>query len=173
MWGVGLVVCLWCMTSSTYAGTEGTTAKAVITATDTGAAVLGEISFVERGVGVEATAHLAGVPAGTHGFHVHENGSCADAGAAAGGHFNPDHREHGLLPKDGLEGAHAGDLGNITIDTDGSGDYSAFLKGLSLSEGKYNIAGKTVILHEKADNFGQPVGNAGGRIGCGIIEIIE
>jgi len=159
------------MASLAYAGAEGKTVKAVITATDAGAAVLGEVNFVEKGGGVEATAHLAGVPAGMHGFHVHENGSCADAGGAAGGHFNPDRHEHGFLPKDGLEGAHAGDLGNITIADDGSGDYSAFLKGLSLSEGKYNITGKAVILHEKADNFGQPTGNAGGRIGCGIIEI--
>lgn len=34
---------------------------------------------------VEATAHLAGVPEGIHGFHVHENGSCEEAGKAAGG----------------------------------------------------------------------------------------
>jgi Cu-Zn family superoxide dismutase len=26
-----------------------------------------------------------------------------------------------------------------------------------------------VILHEKEDDFGQPTGNAGGRIGCGVI----
>lgn len=172
-WGAGFGACLWCMASLAYAGVEGTTARAVITATDAGAAVLGEVNFVEKGDGVEATADLVGVPAGTHGFHVHENGSCADAGAAAGGHFNPDRREHGLLPKDGLEGAHAGDLGNITIADDGSGDYSAFLKGLSLSESKYTITGKAVILHEKADNFGQPSGNAGGRIGCGIIEAVQ
>ena len=171
IWRAGLGACLWCMTSLAYAGAEGKTAKAVITATDAGAAVLGEVNFVEKGEGVEATAHLAGVLAGMHGFHVHENGSCADAGQAAGAHFNPDSHEHGLLAKDGLAGAHAGDLGNITINADGSGDYSDFLKGLNLSEGKYNITGKAVILHEKVDDFGQPTGNAGGRIGCGIIEI--
>ena len=172
VWGAGLGVCLWCVASLAYAA-EGTTAKAVLTATDAGAAVFGEVHFTQKENGVEATADLAGTPAGTRGFHVHENGSCAEAGAAAGGHFNPDRHEHGLLPKDGLEGAHAGDMGNITIAEDGSGDYSAFLKGLSLSEGRYNIMGKAVILHEKADNFGQPTGNAGGRIGCGIIEIIK
>lgn len=169
IWGAGLGACLWCMASLVYAGAQEKAAKTVITATDAGGAVLGEVNFVEKGSGVEVTARLAGVPAGMHGFHVHENGSCAEAGQAAGGHFNPDSHQHGLLAKDGLEGAHAGDLGNITIADDGSGDYSAFLKGLSLSEGKYNITGKAVILHEKADDFGQPTGNAGGRIGCGII----
>ena len=173
IWGAGLGACLWCMASLAYAGTQGKTAKVVITATDAGAAVLGEVNFVENGDGVEATAHLAGVSAGMHGFHVHENGSCEEAGKAAGGHFNPDQVQHGDLHKDGFGKAHAGDLGNITIDADGSGDYSAFLKGLSLSAGKYNIVGKAVILHEKVDDFGQPTGNAGGRIGCGIIEITK
>jgi hypothetical protein len=28
-----------------------------------------------------------------------------------------------------------------------------------------------VVLHEKADDFGQPTGNAGGRIGCGTIQL--
>ncbi len=173
IWSAGLGACLWCMASLAYAQTQEKTATAVLTATDAGAAVFGEVEFTEKGGGVQVETRLAGVPAGTHGFHVHENGSCADAGAAAGGHFNPGHREHGLLTKDGLENVHAGDMGNITIADDGGGVYSAFLKGLSLTEGKYNIAGKAVILHEKEDNFGQPVGNAGGRIGCGIITLQE
>jgi Cu-Zn family superoxide dismutase len=31
------------------------------------------------------------------------------------------------------------------------------------------VAGRAFVLHEKADDFGQPVGNAGSRIGCGPI----
>ena len=173
IWTAGMGMCLWCMASFVYAQAGEKTAKAVITATDAGAAVFGEVEFMEKGGGVQVTTRLTGVPAGTHGFHVHENGSCADAGQAAGGHFNPDHREHGLLTKDGLENVHAGDMGNITIADDSSGVYSAFLKGVSLTEGKYNITGKAVILHEKVDDFGQPTGNAGGRIGCGIITLQE
>ncbi|MBI3291414.1 MAG: superoxide dismutase family protein, partial [Elusimicrobia bacterium] len=41
----------------------------------------------------------------------------------------------------------------------------------SLSGSKYAVGGRAVIVHEKADDFGQPVGNAGGRIGCGLIVI--
>jgi Cu-Zn family superoxide dismutase len=26
-------------------------------------------------------------------------------------------------------------------------------------------------VHEKADDFGQPTGNAGGRVGCGVIAV--
>ncbi len=168
---VGFGVCWWGMASWAYAAIEEKTATAIITTTTAAVAVLGEVHFTEKEDGVQVAAHLTAVPAGNHGFHIHENGACADSGKAAGGHFNPDNHQHGLLTKDSLEGAHAGDLGNITINADGSGDYSEFIKGLSLSGGKYNIVGKAVIVHEKPDDFGQPTGNAGGRIGCGIIEI--
>jgi Cu-Zn family superoxide dismutase len=34
-----------------------------------------------------------------------------------------------------------------------------------------NVVGKSVIIHEKADDFtSQPSGNAGGRISCGVIK---
>ncbi|HAJ61768.1 MAG TPA: superoxide dismutase family protein, partial [Cyanobacteria bacterium UBA8543] len=92
-----------------------------------------------------------------------------DKGNAAKGHFNPDKVKHGFLPKDGFQNAHAGDFGNITISSDGKGTLSETVPGLTLSGPKYAIKGLSVILHEKADDFGQPLGNAGGRIGCGII----
>lgn len=154
-------------------GTTKITAKAVIKGTQPESAVIGRVDFTQKQDGVKVIAHLLNVPAGQHGFHVHENGSCDEAGQAAGGHFNPDQAQHGLLSRDGFQAAHAGDLGNIAIDDDDSGYYAEVLKGLSLSEGKYNIIGKAVILHEKPDDFGQPTGNAGGRIGCGIIEAVE
>ena len=113
---------------------------------------------------------MANVPPGKHGFHVHENGSCAEMGKAAGGHFNPDHVQHGFLPKDGYMNAQAGDMGNIEVGTDGTGILKLFMPGLTLKDGKYAVTGKSVILHEKEDDFSQPVGNAGSRIGCGIIK---
>ncbi len=149
------------------------TAKAIIKGTQPDSPIIGRVDLTQKSDGVKVIAHLLNAPAGQHGFHVHENGSCAEAGTAAGGHFNPDQVQHGLLSKDSFKAAHAGDLGNVTIDADGSGYYSEMLKGLNLSEGKYNIAGKAVILHEKVDDFGQPTGNAGGRIGCGIITLLE
>lgn len=146
--------------------------KAVITGTTPDSKIEGWVSLVEVPEGLKVEAEVKNVAvAGKHGFHIHENGSCDDEGKAAGGHFNPDGVQHGLLEKDGHEHSHAGDLGNIDILEDGTGKLSEILPGLSLSEGKYNVIGKSVILHEKEDDFGQPTGNAGGRIGCGIIEI--
>jgi Cu-Zn family superoxide dismutase len=112
---------------------------------------------------------VANVPPGQHGLHIHQFGSCADAGKAAGGHYNPASAPHGYLPKDGLTHAHAGDFGNIQISADGAGTLELVIPNLSLNAGPYPVAGRTVIVHEQMDDFGQPTGNAGGRIACGPI----
>lgn len=145
-------------------------AHATIKGTTEGSPIKGEISFNETKDGVIIDAEVFDVPnPGLHGFHVHEKGSCDEEGKAAGGHYNPDNVEHGDMVHNGHMNAHAGDMGNITIDDKGHGTYTALLPGLTLTGEKYNISGLAVILHEKADDFGQPTGNAGGRIGCGVI----
>lgn len=94
------------------------------------------------------------------GFHIHEGGSCSgndeDPFMDAGPHYNPHDCEHPC---------HAGDLPPLF----GNGGFAltAFLTDrFSVRE----IIGKTVILHERPDDFtGQPSGNAGRRIACGVI----
>ena len=144
-------------------------AEAVLKGTAENSPIRGKVLFNEANGELKVTAEVSGATPGTHGFHIHENGSCDEAGKAAGGHFNPDKVKHGLLSKEGFAGAHAGDLGNIEIGPDGKGKLETSIGGLTLGDGKYGIAGKSVILHEKMDNFGQPTGNAGGRIACGVI----
>lgn len=131
----------------------------------------GTVKLEDTPAGLKVSAQLSGIPAGPHGFHIHEFGSCADTGKAAGGHYNPMSMPHGFVVKDGLKKAHAGDLGNITADASGNAVLEAVIPDVKLSGGAYTIGGRAVILHEKADDFGQPVGNAGGRIGCGLIVI--
>lgn len=144
--------------------------KAVITGTSADSKVAGEVDLTEEKDGLMVMVNVTGAPAGKHGIHFHENGSCADGGKAAGGHFNPDNVMHGFMPKDGLMHAHVGDMGNIDVGEDGKGSLHIVLPGVTLEQGKYAVKGKSVILHEKADDFSQPTGNAGARIGCGIIE---
>ena len=146
------------------------TAEADVRGTAEGSAISGKAVLTDTDKGLKIAVDFQNVPAGTHGFHIHENGSCDDAGKAAGGHYNPDASPHGLLVKDGFEHAHAGDFGNVEIGPDGSGHAEMLLPGLTVSGGKYNVSGKAFILHEKADDFGQPTGSAGGRIACGQIQ---
>jgi Cu-Zn family superoxide dismutase len=145
------------------------TGRVVIRGTSEGSSVSGTATVAETPEGLTVSIHVAGVTPGQHGWHIHQFGSCDDAGNAAGGHYNPDGVPHGFLPKDGLAKAHPGDLGNIEVGSDGSGSLTVTLPSVTLSSGKYNVAGRAIILHEKVDDFGQPTGNAGGRIGCGSI----
>ncbi len=142
---------------------------ALLTATQQGSSVNGQVTLNETPTGLEVDVKIANVPPGKHGFHIHEKGDCSDQGKAAGGHYNPDGVAHGMVMKDGFQHAHAGDFGNIEVGPDGTGTLKMVIPGLNLTGEKYNVEGKAVILHEKEDDFGQPTGNAGGRIGCGVI----
>lgn len=148
-------------------------AIAIIRGTADDSPISGTAMFESGDGGVQMTVQVANVPAGKHGFHIHEFGNCADLGNAAGSHYNPDGTAHGYLPDTGMEAAHAGDFGNIEVDSDGTGMLQLKIPGLRITGGQYNVAGRAVILHEKEDDFGQPLGNAGGRIGCGSIIVVE
>ena len=150
-----------------------TLGKVTIKGTAPESKIYGEMVLVEENGGLTIDANVTNVPPGNHGFHIHEIGSCADSGKAAGGHFNPDKVQHGYLPKDGHQHAHAGDMGNIEVGADGAGKLKLFLPGMTLKDGNFAVSGKSVILHEKEDDFGQPTGNAGARIGCGIIDVTD
>jgi len=152
---------------------QASTAIAIINSTSDPSEVLGEAEFTTTADAMLIEVAMTNAPSGERAFHIHESGSCADQGNAAGGHFNPDDVKHGLITEDGFENAHAGDLGNITIAEDGTGSKSLTVERLTFTEGKYAIGNRSVILHEKPDDFGQPTGNAGGRVGCGIIEVTD
>lgn len=119
---------------------------------------------------VEVQVDLTGVPAGVHGFHVHEKGDCSDNGMAAGGHFNPT-----MAPHAGPEAAshHAGDFGNVTADANGVVHTTMTTRGIMLT-GENSAVGKAIILHAGADDLTtQPSGNSGARIACGVLQTME
>ncbi len=145
-------------------------AEAMITGTTPDSKVSGNVAFAEINGGLNVHGDFSNLTPGKHGFHIHENGSCAEVGKSAGGHFNPDKVTHGYMPKDGMMHAHPGDMGNIEADADGKATLDIFLPGVTLKEGKYAVFGRSVIVHEKEDDFSQPTGNAGSRVGCGAIE---
>ena len=168
--GLGLVL-LGLGASCTSAGAE--TEKVIIKGTSKGSKVSGIAQLADTPSGLKVSVKVAGVQPGKHGIHIHENGDCGDAGKAAGGHFNPANTPHGFLPTDGPAKAHAGDMGNIEVGRKGKGKATVVLPGVSLTgaNGTQSVKGRAIILHEKVDDFGQPTGNAGARIGCGPIVI--
>lgn len=128
--------------------------------------VRGKVVFTQVTDGVKVFIDLRNVPPGEHGFHVHEYANCSGDFEEAGGHFNPGDNTHG---KPGPN-SHAGDLGNIKADKNGKINTSFTTKSLSF-EGPTSLLNKSIIVHEKPDDFKtQPTGDAGKRIGCGIIK---
>jgi superoxide dismutase, Cu-Zn family len=153
-------------TSAAKAPTEAQPKMAMSTLAATGEVkVTGMVHFTQEKEGVRVQANVQGLPPGLHGFHVHEKGNCDSAGMGAGGHFNPMTHKHGM--PDSTQ-HHMGDLGNLTAGDDGIATLNAVFPDLTL-EGANAVAGHALIVHAKADDGGQPTGNAGGRISCGII----
>lgn len=123
-------------------------------------------------LGIRVIADLEGLtPNEKHGFHVHEFGDCsADDASSAGGHFNPSGFLHGSPDS---TTRHVGDLGNVQADAQGKAHYERVDKVIAFS-GSNSIIGKSIVVHAKEDDFTtQPTGNAGARIGCGVIESIK
>ncbi len=146
-------------------------ATAKMTPTSDVSTVNGEVKFTETPEGLHIKAEIKGLePGSQHGFHIHEKGDCSDFGKAAGGHYNPDATAHGYLPKDGPMLAHAGDFGNLTGNKNGEAGVDMIVPRLNLTGETYNISKLALIVHEKADDYGQPTGNAGGRVACGVVE---
>lgn len=146
---------------------------AKIAGTADGSRISGTLKLTEDAKGLNIAGDITGLSPGLHGFHLHEFGDCSDQGMAAGGHYNPKGNAHGNVLKDGQAHAHAGDMGNIKAEADGTAHIDLTIPGLSLSGGKLNAAGRALIVHEKGDDFTQPVGNAGGRVACGAILITK
>jgi Cu-Zn family superoxide dismutase len=130
----------------------------------------GAVRFMQQGDEVKLVAHVEGLnPGQKHAFHIHEFGDCsAPDGMSAGGHYNPEKHPHGLP---GSETRHAGDLGNLQADDQGKAHYELTVKNVTIAGMKNPIIGRGVIVHAKVDDGGQPVGNAGARIACGVIGV--
>jgi superoxide dismutase, Cu-Zn family len=134
-------------------------------ASKSGSAVTGDVTLTPTADGVKVMATIKGPKGGTHAVHIHQNADCSsDDGKSAGDHFNPDNKPHGM--PDAAE-KHLGDLGNVTIGEDGTAKIDIDVKGANLKTGDaHSFVGRALIVHEKADDGGQPTGNAGARVGC-------
>lgn len=134
--------------------------------------VNGVVRFTRTGDGVQVEGEVHGLDANsTHGFHIHEFGDCsADDGTSAGGHFDPHDQSHG--GPDAAE-RHAGDMGNLTSDDDGTAEIS-YTDTVMTFRGAASVLGRGVIVHAEEDDLeSQPTGDAGDRLSCGVIGVAE
>ncbi|WP_230657965.1 superoxide dismutase family protein [Psychrobacter sp. I-STPA10] len=144
--------------------------KSTIQSVDGNHSNIGEMYLRQVDNGVQVYGQINGLqPNATYALHIHETGSCNNAGKTAGGHFNPNNTAHGN-PDD--INSHAGDLPNITADANGVATMNYVKQGISVDMGADNsVYRRAFILHAGADDYQtQPSGDSGERIACGVIE---
>lgn len=103
-------------------------------------------------------------------LHIHETGTCdhADGHKSAGGHFNPDGKEHGFVA---ANGPHAGDLPNQYVAEDGVLRGQIYSSMVRLDDAERGIRGRALVVHAGSDDYRtDPAGGAGDRLACAVIK---
>jgi Cu-Zn family superoxide dismutase len=173
------------------AGAHSRSAKATLR--DASGQEVGTVKFVDAHgdteVRVDVRRDSAVAGDAFHGFHIHANADAAGCVAdpaqpsntwfvSAGGHWKSGTQTHGQ---------HVGDMPSVFVNANGSVEMRFTISRIPLGE----LAGKAVVVHAGADNFGnvplgegldqykensadavtktQNTGNAGDRIACGVV----
>ena len=143
---------------------------------------IGETTFEQAPTGVIMRVKVAGLAAGEHGIHLHSVGQCDPDFTAAKGHINPDARKHGLRHPDGPD---SGDLPNLFVTDDGKAQAEFFTPRVRVgapageedddaTPALLDDDGAAVVIHANPDDhLTQPIGGAGGRVGCGVVKAAE
>ncbi|HEU0311404.1 MAG TPA: superoxide dismutase family protein [Sphingomicrobium sp.] len=107
---------------------------------------------------------VEGLSPGDHGLHLHAVGRCDGPDFKnAGGHWNPEGRQHGHLNP---AGQHKGDLPNLTVSASGRGAINFLVSGQPLNDAD----GTSLVIHAQADDYRtDPSGNSGDRIACAVL----
>ena len=137
--------------------------------------VVGQGSLEQGPAGVLININIDGLEEGWKAIHIHGVGTCDDPEEgfqASGGHVNPDGVEHGFLNP---EGPDAGDLPNFYVHSDGTALVEMFNERASLDGGvganMLDVDGSALVIHENPDDhMSQPIGGAGARVACGVVQ---
>lgn len=132
---------------------------------------IGSLNLVEGPNGIlgEVNIEAGSLETGWHGMHFHQKGDCSDTGVfkESGGHVGKIEGGHGLLNPEGPEKA---DLPNIYAYEDGSANAEFFTNLVALSDILDEDGGAMVFHESRDDHMSQPIGGAGGRVACAVIE---
>ncbi len=144
-----------------------------VDASGTGAGV-GTVTISESPYGLVLTPALSGLVPGLHGFHLHQNASCAAwqsegktvPAFGAGPHYDPaKSARHGTPWGDG----HLGDLPPLFVDAEGRATQPVLAPRLKLAD----LKGRALMVHAGGDNHADhpmPLGGGGARVACGVID---
>ncbi len=159
------------------AAAEAASTKASVTLIDANGsgAAIGTLQLSDTKQGLMIVPELSGLPAGPHGFHVHDKGACGPgeqngakaAGLAAGGHFDPAHNGKHKGP-DAMDG-HKGDLPVLMVDSAGKAAVPVLAPHLRVRD----VKGHAIIIHGGGDNYSDdpaPLGGGGARIACALVK---
>ena len=166
-----LVLTSFIIPISVHAASHGADAKATMINKE--GAEIGSAHLIQAPTGVIIHIKVNGLQPGKHGLHLHSLGVCepGEGFKTAKGHVGKVEGAHGLMNPKGPE---PGDLPNLFVGADGVGETEIFTTLVSVKGGDNPLLdsdGSTFIIHENADDhITQPIGGAGGRVACGIIE---
>ena len=128
---------------------------------------LGTVAVEDSAGGLILRLAGTGMPAGTHGLHLHMVGKCEGPKfESAGAHWNPDGKQHGT---ENPEGPHKGDLPNVTIAADGALAQTLTVAGVTLADLQDSDGSALVVHAQPDDNKTDPSGNSGDRIACAVV----
>jgi len=132
---------------------------------------IGQVEMSEDSSGLTLKVTAAGLPAGTHGVHLHEKGTCEGPKfESAGAHWNPASKQHG---RDNPMGAHLGDLANMDAAEGAEASSSYQVAGVTMGGTGNALAdadGTSLVVHAKADDYKtDPSGDSGDRIACAVL----
>lgn len=128
---------------------------------------IGEVRVGENATGINLLVTARGLPPGVHGIHVHDVGACDPPDfKTAGPHWNPTGKQHG---SENPQGAHMGDLQNVTVEPDGSLSAEVAVPGGAASP-MLDANGAALVIHADPDDYKtDPSGNSGARIACAVL----
>jgi len=164
--GLSYLVACWCLVFTSLSLADRVIIHMNLLAKKGLGESIGTVTATDTEYGLLLTPDLSSLPTGMHGFHIHDNSSCANGGMSAGGHFDPKYTTKHLGPYN--DQGHLGDLPVLLVEQNNKAKTPVLAPRLKVAD----IKGHALIVHLHGDNYlDKPEKNGGGgaMLACGII----